>query len=108
MGPMLGTLLPAPMLAGLADAVRAIGSGQFHVRLLDALSGLAAWHNRMVMRYPRYAAPDFLFDFLKGVAQCTTPLRGRADITRGLCGTSSAASGQAAGGSREGLSPRAT
>lgn len=62
MGPMLGTLLPAPMLAGLADAVRAIGSGQFHVRLLDALSGLAAWHNRMVMRYPRYAAPDFLFE----------------------------------------------
>lgn len=49
------------LFALFGDAARAIGAPRFHVALLEALKALAPWNASEVMRYSRYAAPDFLY-----------------------------------------------
>ena len=45
----------------LGDAARAIGTDKFHVALLAALKTLGPWDAANIVRWSRYAAPDFLY-----------------------------------------------
>ncbi|MGH6718546.1 MAG: helix-turn-helix transcriptional regulator [Alphaproteobacteria bacterium] len=50
----------ARLFTGFADAARAIGTPRFHAALLGVLKGITPWDAAEIVRYSRYAAPDFL------------------------------------------------
>jgi DNA-binding CsgD family transcriptional regulator len=53
--------LDEPLCGLLGNAARAIGTDQFHRRLLDALKTVGPWDAVNIVRWSRYAAPDFLY-----------------------------------------------
>lgn len=53
--------LDEPLYVRLGDAARAIGTERFYVALLAAMKALAPWDAADVVRYSRYAAPDYLY-----------------------------------------------